>query len=181
VADRLDRRLVLVRHGRPEVTEGALPPAWPLSDASRQAISGLGRRLTVDRGAVLVSSTEPKALATAEALELGLEVIAADELREVAKPWFEDEADLHRAAAAYFGGEVLLGWEPLAAAVARFRRVIDQLDSQHDSVVVTHGMVMTAWLASIGVVADGYRFWLRLTQPDAWEVSLNDRRLWQVL
>jgi broad specificity phosphatase PhoE len=121
---------------------------------------------------VLFSSTESKALATSEALEIGLEVMAADELREVGKPWFDDEADLHRAAAAYLGGEVLLGWELLAAAVARFCRVIDQLDSQRDAVVVTHGMVMTAWLAAIGLVADGYRFWLRLTQPDAWEVSL---------
>jgi hypothetical protein len=45
---------------------------------------------------------------------------------------------------------------------------------------VTHGTVMTAWLVSIGLVTDGFGFWVNLTQPDGWELSLESRQLHRV-
>jgi len=71
------------------------------------------------------------------------------------------------------------GWEPIEAAVERFRRIIDELDEARDAVVV-NGTVMTAWLVSIGLVADGFGFWVNLTQPDGWELSLESRQLHRI-
>jgi len=173
-------RLILVRHGRPLVTDGVLPSEWPLAEDSQTSISILGREMGLSPGAILLSSTEPKALATAEALALQSGVRPTDGLREVTKPWFEREADLQRATRAYLAGQVLDGWEPLPTAVERFDRVVARLE-RPGVVVVTHGTIMTAWLASAGLLPNPFEFWQSLGQPDAWEVRLGSRGLRRLL
>lgn len=65
------------------------------------------------------------------------------------------------------------GWERPDQAAQRFAAGLDALDG--DVVVVaTHGMVLTAWLQSIGVVGPGEEaavFWSRLELPDLIDVT----------
>jgi len=72
------RRLVLVRHGRPEVLDGVPAAAWPLSAAGRDAAAMLAEALRDFTFASIASSPEPKAVATAAALARGMASGASD-------------------------------------------------------------------------------------------------------
>jgi hypothetical protein len=113
----------------------------------------------------VLASTERKAIDTAEALALG-HVTTSPAFCEVTRPWYDDADALAGDAQRWFAGEAVDGWEPFVDAVARFGRGLDG-----QSVVVTHGTVMTAWLLSQRIVKDAFAFWRDLRMPDAWEVG----------
>lgn len=167
-------RLILVRHGRPQVSEHTAPSTWPLR---REAVAA-ARELAVSIGIAsqvrVVASTEVKAIQTAEALNLG-PVRPMANFAEVHKPWFKDGSALLEATGRYLAGQDMVGWEPLAEAKERFQRGIEEAVQGRDLVVVTHGTVMTAWLATVAAIAKPAEFWHHLGQPDAWEVDLTKR------
>jgi broad specificity phosphatase PhoE len=154
--------VILVRHAKSVVDPTTPPAEWALADGAREAAAALGRHL---HGTRVIASTEAKAIATGEALGLGPVVTSAD-LCEVARPWYDDADALTRDAQRWFGGDDVDGWETFADAVARFGRALDG-----QSVVVTHGTVMTAWIAAQELVKDPFAFWRDLRMPDAWEVG----------
>ncbi|MHB1446359.1 MAG: histidine phosphatase family protein [Acidimicrobiales bacterium] len=169
-------RLVLVRHGRPEVSEDTAPSTWSLRPEGVPAVRQLAASIRLADPVTVLASTELKAVQTAEVLALG-RVQQMAEFNEVAKPWFDDASAHVHATGRYLAGEALAGWEPLTGATERFQRGIERAADGHDLVVVTHGTVMTAWLATVVTVADPTEFWSRLGQPDAWEVDLADRSI----
>jgi broad specificity phosphatase PhoE len=120
----------------------------------------------------VVSSTEPKAIKTAEALGLG-GVRHDDRLGEVARPWYEDEGSFRTEALRYLSGEAVAGWESRDDAAARFGTAISELDGH--CVVVSHGTIMSAWLSRHVSDLDAPDFWDHLEMPDAWIVDLGDR------
>lgn len=135
----------------------------------------LGARLALSSQAVVVATTEQKAVDTTEALGIDTPVRTTTDLGEVAKPWFDDSADHHSAAQAYLRAQPLPGWKPIEAAVSRFQRALDEHLGDADVVAITHGTVMSAWLAAAGVVADSPSFWSQLRLPDGWEIDLATR------
>src|SRR3712207_1030779 len=62
------RRLLLIRHARTVVQPGLEPAAWPLHDTALRAVDALAEQLVAYPISALVSSSEPKAIATAVAL-----------------------------------------------------------------------------------------------------------------
>ena len=158
--------MIVIRHARSVVDASVPPEDWELAPDAPAAAAELGQHL---RAKTIIASDERKAIDTAVALGIGL-IGTYAAFREVTRPWYGDAAGLAQAAARWFAGEGVDGWEPFADAVARFGRGIEMLDPD-GLIVVTHGTVMTAWLTSVGAIEDAFAFWSDLRMPDAWQVA----------
>lgn len=157
----------------PVLTEGVHPTAWHLDAASRRLARAGADGLEVEEGiGALVTSTEPKAVETAEeiAARWAVEAAADDRLREAERPWVGPgyRAMAHR----YLRGEPLDDWEPHAAVAARMGAAVDDAQAQSGAaavVVVSHGLALCVHLgARLGPEFDQESFWSRLAFPDAW-------------
>ncbi len=147
-----------VRHAQVSLELERPASEWRLSPAGRAAAAELARRLApVPR---VISSPEPKAVATAEPLARlsSVELELDERLREVRRDTNLPSADAHRAAVRdYLRGRAIDGWEPRAEAEARFAAALEGVD---DAAVVTHATVLALFL--------GYGFdqWARIELPD---------------
>jgi len=152
-----------VRHAQVVLDLDRPPATWRLSPEGVEAAEALARRLApVPR---VLSSPEPKAVATAEPLARlsGVPLETDERLREVERRANVPDAEAHRSAVrAYLAGTEIAGWEGNAAALARFAEALAGLD---DVAVVTHATVLSLFL--------GYRFdeWERIALPDVIEWS----------
>jgi 2,3-bisphosphoglycerate-dependent phosphoglycerate mutase len=150
-----------VRHAQVEIDLARPASSWRLSVEGRASADELARRLApLPR---VVSSPEPKAVATAEpiARRSGVEVELDERLREVGREANLPDADTHRAAVrSYLGGARVDGWEAAPAARSRFAAALDEID---DAAVVTHATVLALFL--------GYDFdgWAAIGLPDVIE------------
>ncbi|MGF0118242.1 histidine phosphatase family protein [Promicromonospora sp. Marseille-Q5078] len=168
-------RITLVRHAAPEVS-GEIPPgAWPLSRAGRAA----AHDLRLPGGARAVASDERKAIETLS-LALGVAVVPTDpRFGEVRRPPEPVAPGFREARRAWVEGALdarHFGWEAPDVAARRFDDAVREHALGHDLVVATHGMVLTAWLVSIGRLApgpDAGGFWVRLGLPDVVPVALG--------
>jgi broad specificity phosphatase PhoE len=165
-----------VRHAMAVPDESVHPTEWVLDAEGRASAASLADRLEVAAGiGALVSSTEPKALATAEEIgrRWGVEVVTDPRLREAVRPWVGPgyRAVVHR----YLRGEVPEGWEPhldvanrTAAAVGAARRVA----AGRPVVVVSHGLALSLHLGDqLGPDFEPEQFWSSLAFPDAWALD----------
>jgi broad specificity phosphatase PhoE len=165
--------ITYVRHAMPAVEAGVDPAAWHLDAVTRDQVQAWADRLEVGDGiGALVSSSEPKALETAEAIaeRWSAGVATDDGLREAARPWVGTgyRAVAHR----YLRGERPEGWEPhdevarrMAAAIGRAHEVA----TGGPVVVVSHGLALSIHLGDrLGADFDRESFWSRLAFPDAW-------------
>jgi broad specificity phosphatase PhoE len=130
----------LVRHAA-VVVDPAVPSCeWRLSEAGREA----ARSLAFPNGAAL-TSPEPKARETAELA--GLAAVVDDRLREVSRPWSDNQvAEVER----WFAGEAVEGWERREDALTRLSGALDGFDG----VAVSHGLAISLYA---GLSFDGWR------------------------
>lgn len=172
-------RLVLVRHGRPEVAPGRPPSTWNLAEQSYDDARRLAAGLGPLSQPLVLASAEPKAVQTAEALGLG-PVVSKAAFNEVGKPWYDDSAEQRATTSSYLAGQAVSGWEPVGEVVRRFDDELSSASAASEVILVTHGTVMTAWLDSRRLIADPSDFWARLNMPDAWEVDLDAQAIWRL-
>jgi broad specificity phosphatase PhoE len=153
--------------------EGAHPTGWELDEAGRDTARHLAERLEVGEGVgALVTSTEPKALGTAEEIAGVWEVpVVADErLREAMRPWIGPgyRAVVHR----YLRGELPEGWEPHGDVARRVGAAVREATvraGERTVVVVSHGLSLALHLGErLGPEFDREGFWSSLAFPDAW-------------
>ncbi|WP_148043204.1 histidine phosphatase family protein [Flexivirga caeni] len=67
------------------------------------------------------------------------------------------------------------GWETPTDAAARFDAVVRIPSNSQNVVVASHGMILTAWLVSVGILDEGESaalFWEALAFPDIVSVDL---------
>jgi broad specificity phosphatase PhoE len=172
-------RLVLVRHGKPEIQGDKPPSLWPLSQSGREATASLADKLRGFTSKKIKSSPESKAFGTAEIIaeKLALEVEIDKDLAEHERhstsflPREEFEAKI----AELFNNpdQLIFGDEAADAALDRFKRA---LDKQHaaaegdDVMVVTHGTVLSIYVSwRLGV--EPFSFWQELGTPIAVVIS----------
>lgn len=167
--------ITYVRHSMASTTD-AHPTEWRLDDDGWSDARRLARRLEVGDGiGSLVTSTEPKALETAEAIgqHWGVDVTADERLREAVRPWIGPgyRAVVHR----YLRGELPPGWEPHEAVAARVGAAVWDARSSSGGgpvVVVSHGLALSLHLrGSLGHDFDMEAFWSCLSFPDAWALD----------
>lgn len=165
-----------VRHAMAVPTEGAHPTTWELDDGGRRTAAELAERLEVDGHlGALVTSTEPKALATAEEIGRVWDVAVQPEpdLREAVRPWVGPgyRAVVHR----YLRGERPDGWEPHLEVAARVGACVDgaiRSAAGGAVVVVSHGLALALHLGDrLGPEFDREHFWSSLAFPDAWALD----------
>jgi broad specificity phosphatase PhoE len=161
--------LLLVRHSVPAIDPARPAEEWRLNEEGRARCGPLAVELAGYAPAAIVSSTEPKALETAELLagELGLEAREMDALRESARRtvlWLEAE-EFRRGMRALFErpDEALFGEESATGALARFSSAVDGLDDR--TVVVSHGTVISLYAAA-RTGRDAFELWSGLRLPD---------------
>ncbi|HEX7041262.1 MAG TPA: histidine phosphatase family protein [Trueperaceae bacterium] len=185
--------VVLVRHARPVLRAGvpardwlldpgAVPACHALAAEVDRLLEGTGRRVTR-----LLSSTEPKAVATAAALAeaWGLRGPGAhpglDEHRRGVLPIVGD-VEWRETIGRLFArpDELVLGEETASQARARFAAAMVEVAAQGDgaglTAVVTHATVMTLLLAEPNHLAP-LALWGSLLMPDALFVSSSGWRL----
>jgi broad specificity phosphatase PhoE len=154
--------LILIRHAETEPDFSVPAERWRLSAAGRAQAGRLAAAPFWSGVEVLVSSDEPKALATAApaAESRGLRVVALPELREVRRPP-EKIGDYAGAVRAYLSSG-RTGWEPAHEAAARVAGGFERALAEHPGrtiAAVSHGLVLTLWLAALLGRDDRFPLW----------------------
>ena len=126
----------------------------------------------------VVSSTEPKAIETAEALGLG--AVHRDQAPARGQPpWDDDQQALPtHAVGQYLSGLPVAGWESLDDAVARFSVPPSGSRWRLHRGLARNRAVGVA--QPTGLALDAADFWNQLEMPDAWRVDLGARTLHRV-
>ncbi|MFD5225484.1 NUDIX domain-containing protein [Microbacterium sp. NPDC058342] len=166
----------------PEVVVSAPPSAWRLSAEGTADASALMIDATT-----AVSSPETKAVQTAA---LALHVDAAAIIQDMRFREVDREEQVHygfrEARRAWVSGRLDArhdGWETPDAAAHRFHMGLLAHSADH-LIVGTHGMVLTAWMVSMGLVAAGdaaVGFWEGLGFPDVIDLDIPLPRVRAVL
>ena len=178
------RRLILVRHAPPEIDRTVPAADWPLSTAGAASAAELAGRIA-HRGVTRVfTSVEPKAVGTARALADAWNV-AVEEVRglhEHERPeaqWMSREGFESRVRELFARpAECVFGSESADAARRRFTTAVMRLlpRARGDIVVVSHGTVMTLFVAEVAGV-EPFRFWKSLGMPAAVTLSVPELTL----
>jgi broad specificity phosphatase PhoE len=175
-------RVVFIRHAEPLVAIGTPGAQWPLTNEGKGAARLLGERVVGRSPVALVwASPERKALQTAESAFPSGPTRVRDELGEVRKPWYATTDDLREAVSRYVGGDAVEGWERHEDVTARLNLLQADISAGERLVVVSHGVVLTTWLALYGVLDDPFAFWSDLRTPDAWELDLEEKSLERII
>ena len=158
-------RLYLIRHVEVELRDGTPPEEWRPTPAGLEAAERLADEPFAQDLTLVASSPEPKAVATARpvAAAAGVELRVEDDLREARRATPILARDAYVALVArYLAGEEIPGWEPPAAARARFAACVERLAAEAPGplAVVAHGLVMSFYLGY------GVEEWSALRLPD---------------
>jgi broad specificity phosphatase PhoE len=167
------RKLILIKHARPQVEADRPGSEWQLSEEGRRACPGLAQRLAAHEPATIISSDEPKALQTAELVAgvLGRPLRTMGDLHEHQRdnvPYMPTPEFISWMAMFFRKpGERVLGDESADEALERFGRAVDGALAAHPEgnlAIITHGTVI-ALLAAGRAGRDGYQLWRRMQLP----------------
>lgn len=174
-------RLCLVRHTTPLIDPDRPAEEWDVGEDGRAQVTEILPTLEEVAATIIVSSPAPKARITAEILSQGsgLPLQFDDNLKEQGLgtvPWFPDQDEFCAIVRDHFAlpEQIILGTESSRAAAQRFDRVVKGLIRDEIPVLVSHGRIMSAWLAS-QVDLDAFDIWQNLQMPDALLVDMNTR------
>ena len=180
--------LYLIRHAEVLLRGDQPMPEWQLSATGEQQARDLSRSPAWDGLALIASSPEAKAIATARptADAAGLELQIEPDLHEVDRgttPLVSAD-EYHALVAAHFASphESVSGWETADAARARVVACIDRLTAGADGTVcvVSHGLVLSHYLADLrGLEAPSLDEWRAIPLPGIAVVDLEGRELVQ--
>ncbi|ACO45585.1 hypothetical protein Deide_07270 [Deinococcus deserti VCD115] len=155
----MSRTLHLVKHGQPHILSGVPAHEWQLAEGALGGLPGLISRLR-PRPEVVVSSEEPKAVSTAQALatELGVphrRMLGLHEQLRYTVPLYPEPADFQAALDRFFDhpAQVMFGEESADDARRRFANAVGAVMSRQtgDSVaIVAHGTVISLLVAHAG-------------------------------
>ena len=180
--------LYLIRHSivvqQPEVSSHS----WQLSAAGRLKASQLAKHLPKPPGFVYTSG-EPKAYETGKAIaaEWGIACQTAAGLQEQQRhkaPYFDTLDQFQAAITNLFDhpNELVLGEETAVQARTRFSQAVSHLVEQHPTqtiAIVTHGTVLSLFVAWHNPNVNIHQFWRGLTMPDCYALTLPDFTLQQ--
>jgi broad specificity phosphatase PhoE len=152
--------LILIRHSISEQRPGVSAHEWALSDEGRQRCATLAAHLVSYSVKRIVSSHEPKAIQTAEALAEAFSgfdnqiIVGLEETHRSTSPYYKSVGDFQAAvmAAMHHPDEVVFGEEAFEAARLRLDQTLRQLMDDHPDetmAAVSHGTVMAMWLAPL--------------------------------
>jgi broad specificity phosphatase PhoE len=168
------RRIVFVRHAKPQIDENIPSVQWKLSPEGAEAAARLAERLSEFQFSQIASSPEPKAVETAQAIaaHLGLSMAIDDGFAEHSRKnvGFKTRAEIEAGIAALFANpaRLVFGDETADACYERFEAALDRqlAKGTGDVIAATHGTILTIYLSrTFGI--DAMPFWRGLGLPAA--------------
>jgi len=178
------QRIVLIRHGMPQIAEGVPSAQWKLSADGAKASAALAENFRGYEFAGIASSPEPKAIGTAEALAaplgLGIEIDAGFAEHARHSLGYLPRADMEAGVARLFASrdERVFGDETADQLHARFAAALARQAAKgaRDVMAVTHGTILTIYLSrTLGI--EPLPFWRALTTPAALIVESGQMRI----
>lgn len=183
------KQLILVRHSIPEVDPAVPSREWRLSQAGKIRCKALAEHLAGYSPDAFISSTEPKAVETAQ--------IAADYLEKPVKSveglhehdrtgvGYTKQATFEDWVRAYFEhpDKLIFGRETANQSFARFSEALTKVTSQHPNqniVVVSHGTVMSLFVSRFNPI-ESFSFWRKLEMPAYVVLSTPHYKLLEVV
>jgi broad specificity phosphatase PhoE len=172
-------RLCLVRHTTPLIDQDRPAEEWGVGEEGRAQAEEIVPTLEEIEATIIVASPEPKARITAEILAQGsgLQLRVDDRLREQglgAVPWYGGHDEFHSVVREHFAlpEMKILGNESSRAAANRFNEVVQGFGPTEVPVLVSHGRIISAWLAT-QIALDAFDIWQNLQMPDALFIEMN--------
>ena len=186
----MTRTLLLVKHSLPEIIPGVPANQWHLSDEGRRRCLPLAEQIAVYAPLTLISSSEPKALETAQIVadHLGGAVQAAEGLHEHERSsnaeWVS-QAQFEASVAEFFANPhaVVYGTESAAQAYVRFAEAVHEVIVAHPQgnlAIFAHGTVITLLVAQANAL-EPFSLWKRLGLPSIAVLSLPGMRLRELI
>ncbi|MBK26354.1 MAG: hypothetical protein CME70_20310 [Halobacteriovorax sp.] len=181
----IENTLILVKHALPELNEEVAPKEWQLGEKGlKQAKKFAGFvQDNLDVDPIIYSSEESKAIDTAKVLAetLGLNHKTNPDLGEIDRApskILDEEGHISRNEAIFKKpAEAVLGSESANDALKRFESGIKEIikDPQEDErLIVTHGTVISLFLAKHNKEIDAFDVWQKLSCPSYVVVSLPE-------
>ena len=173
-------KLILVRHSSPEIVPAVPADQWLLSEAGRLRCKPLAEKLKAHQPDLIVTSTETKAVETAQIVAqlLHKPVETAEGLHEHDRSnvrWLErDQFEAAVVALLEKPETLVLGNETGDQAHHRFAEAITNVLGQHPGgnvAVVTHGTVLALYI-SRATGLEPFALWKRLGMPSLVVLSL---------
>lgn len=171
--------MLLIKHSEPVVDLGITPANWGLSDRGKQRAGLLAAYLADRKINALYSSSEVKAVQTAEivASSTGLSINVVHDLREHDRENTPvEEAEKWRSLVVESirkQDEQIYGSETVGTARMRFAKAIERLvksDSGQNVAVIAHGTVISTFVAEL-LEIDPIPIWESLGLPGLLEVE----------
>lgn len=179
------RKLILIKHARPQMVDSIPPHEWDLSDEGRTACAALAKVVRPHEPAVIVTSQEQKAHETgrllADALGKPLETGPGLQEHDRSNVPMMRSGEFLSALAMFFkeSNRLVLGKETADQAAGRFDQAIATVLTQHPQgnvAVVTHGTVL-ALFASENGAGDPFHLYRQLGLPSVIVFSVPDFRV----
>jgi broad specificity phosphatase PhoE len=178
-------KLILIKHSLPEMIPSVPASQWPLSKIGRLRCINLAEKLSCYSPDFIISSTESKAIETAQ--------IVADHLHhtfQIVEGLQEhDRSNVAWRSRKQFEAQIMeffrypqslmMGKETAAQAYARFTQAVTGLIDKHPGhniAIVAHGTVITLLMAK-AFDLDPFSFWKRLGLPSFVVLSLPKMEL----
>lgn len=183
-------KLILIRHSLPEIVPDLPASQWHLSLEGQRRCAALAARLACHQPGLVMTSLEPKAMETGQAVAsiLDLPLVTATDLHEHQRDsvsFCADEIQFreHVKRLLEHPDDRVFGEETGNQAHQRFSRAITLATQRHPSqnlAVVTHGTVLSMFVsraAGIKAVA----LWKRLGMPSFVALRLPDYDLLEIV
>ena len=173
------RSLYLVRHATPAVQPNTPAPEWQLSDRGVEEARALGATAQTWALRAIYASSERKAQSTAlamsEVLAVPVHVVEGfEELR--IDGWIGNSDDFAEAVQQILEQPELSlrGAERASTAAQRFATGISIIENgDFPAAIVSHGRVLTAWLAHTGRTEDPFALWRSIPMPGWAHIDLD--------
>ena len=179
------RRLILIKHARPQVEPDVPSEEWVLSEAGKIASETLAARLKPMGVGRVYCSSEPKAEETArvvaEKLGVSAEVVEGLHEHDRSNVPLMRTGEFISAIAQFFREPdlLVLGQETAEAAGERFNEAIDEVMKRAEGItvaVVTHGTVI-ALFAESRLRMDPFTLWRAMQLPSYLVIDWDEMKL----
>lgn len=179
-------KLYLIKHAQPDIQPLIPANGWHLSESGRQSCSSLLEQLADQDIKTIFSSSEPKAVETAEIIAAGLSLPfeiqpGLHEHDRSNTPYFKSKTVFENQVRDFFNNpaSLVMGKETALQAFLRFKQAIDQIimtNANQNIAVVSHGTVITL-LVSYYNRTEPFNFWHSLALPSITVLQLPDFNL----
>ena len=179
-------KLNLIKHAQPDIQPLIPANQWHLSESGRQGCSLLLNPLTGQEIKKIFSSSEPKAIETAEMIAAGLSLpieiqTGLHEHDRSNVPFAKSKRDFEDQVKEFFNdpATLVMGRETAQQAFLRFKQAVDQIiadNADRNIAIVSHGTVITLFVTYYNRM-EPFHFWQSLALPSVTVLQLPDFRL----